>query len=131
MKDNALEAYAECRIVHAAPPERLRNMEAGAEAGCVRIWRSGMVCLSSPQQAIRLADGPGNDDPAEGRKRMLRELAERLDRHHAFAKGQFVVWKAGLKNKIRADCGEPAIVTGVYPSPIYDQGETLPRAFTS
>ena len=63
--------------------------------------------------AIRPADGPENDDPAEARKRMLDQFADRLDEHHAFAKGQFVVWKAGLKNKSRPDYGEPAIVTGV------------------
>ena|SRR5271157_4253060 len=73
--------------------------------------------------AIRLADGPASDDPAEARKRMLKELAGRLDQHHAFAKGQSVVWKAGLKHKVLPDYGEPAIVTGVYPSPIYDQTE--------
>src|SRR5271166_2338345 len=72
---------------------------------------------------LRVADEPGKDDPAEARKRMLKELAERLDQHHAFARGQFVVWKAGLKNKVRPDYGEPAIVTGVYPSPITDQSE--------
>ncbi len=54
---------------------------------------------------------------------MLKELARRLDEHHAFAKGEIVVWKAGLRNKARPDYGEPAIVTGVYPSPIYDQAE--------
>lgn len=70
--------------------------------------------------AIRLADGR---DPAEARRRMLRELAGRLDQHHVFAKGQFVVWKAGLKNKLKPDYGEPAIVTGVYPSPVFDQTE--------
>jgi len=73
--------------------------------------------------AIRLADGPENDDPAQARKRMLKELAQRLDQHHAFAKGEIVVWKAGLRNKARPDYGEPAIATGVYPSPIYDQTE--------
>ena len=49
--------------------------------------------------AIRLADERGGEDPAEARKRMLKQLADRLDEHHAFAKGQFVVWKAGLKNR--------------------------------
>jgi hypothetical protein len=73
--------------------------------------------------AIRLAEGPNTDDPAEARKRMLKQLAERLDEHHVFSKGQFVVWKAGLKNKYKPDYGEPAIVTGVYPTPIYDQTE--------
>ena len=71
--------------------------------------------------AIRLADG--SDDPLEARRRRLKALAGRLDEHHVFAKGQFVAWKAGLKNKAKPDYGEPAIVTGVYPSPIYDQSE--------
>ena len=73
--------------------------------------------------AIRLADRPESDDPAQARKRMLKELAERLDQHHVFAKGEIVVWKAGLKNRTKPDYGEPVIVTGVYPSPIYDQTE--------
>ena len=48
---------------------------------------------------LHLADGPQSDDPAEARKRTLRQLANRLDQHHDFAKGQFVAWKAGLKNR--------------------------------
>jgi len=71
--------------------------------------------------AIRLADG--NEDPAETRKRLLKQLAERLDERHDFRKGQIVVWKAGLKNKAKPDYGEPAIVTGVYPTPICDATE--------
>jgi len=73
--------------------------------------------------AIRLADGPAGEDPAAARKMRLRELARRLDEHHVFVKGQFVVWKAGLKNKVGPDYGEPAIVTAVYPSPIIDQSD--------
>ena len=71
---------------------------------------------------LHLAAGPG-PDPAEARKRTLKQLADRLDEHHAFAKGQFVVWKAGLKNKTCPDYGEPAIVTAVLPSPIADPSE--------
>jgi hypothetical protein len=73
--------------------------------------------------AIRLADGPGGEDPAEARKRMLKELADRLDEHHVFYKGQFVVWKAGLKNRKFPDYGEPCIVTHVLPAPIFDPSE--------
>ena len=73
---------------------------------------------------LHLADERGSEDPAEARKRMLKELADRLDQHHAFAKGQFVVWKAGLKNRKLPDYGEPAIVSGVLPSPNYDPSET-------
>ena len=72
---------------------------------------------------LRVADEQGTDDPAEVRKRMLRQLAERLDEHHAFAKGQFVAWKPGLKNKTSPDYGEPAIVTAVLPTPVFDQSE--------
>ncbi|HME83472.1 MAG TPA: hypothetical protein VKG91_02725 [Roseiarcus sp.] len=72
---------------------------------------------------LRVADEPGKDDPAEARKRMLKQLAERLDQHHAFAKGQFVAWKPGLKNKTSPDYGEPAIVTAVLPTPVFDQSE--------
>src|SRR5574337_776922 len=90
-----------------------------------RTKQSGRTRMSAttPFPAIRLADAPGTDDPAEARKRMLKALAGRLDEHHVFAKGQFVVWKAGLKNKVKPEYGEPAIVTGVYPSPIYDGSE--------
>ncbi len=73
---------------------------------------------------LRVADEPGTDDPAEVRKRMLKQLAERLDQHHAFAKGQFVVWKPGLKNRKFPDYGEPSIVTAVLPSPVFDPSET-------
>ena len=79
--------------------------------------------MSANTANFHLADGPGREDPTEARKRMLKQLADRLDEHHVFTKGQFVVWKAGLKNKSRPDYGEPAIVTGVYPTLIYDQSE--------
>jgi hypothetical protein len=75
-------------------------------------------------RVLHLAAGLELADPTEARKRMLKQLADRLDEHHVFPKGQFVVWKAGLKNKSHPDYGEPAIVTGVYPTPIYDRTET-------
>jgi hypothetical protein len=71
--------------------------------------------------ALHLTDG--GEDPAEARKRMLKQLADRLDEHHAFAKGQFVAWKPGLKNRKFPDYGEPAIVTAVLPAPVYDPDE--------
>jgi hypothetical protein len=74
--------------------------------------------------AIRLADGPESDDPGEARKRLLKQLAGRLDEHHDFHKGQFVAWKAGLKNRKFPDYGEPCIVTSVLPAPIFDPAES-------
>ncbi|MGJ0391154.1 MAG: hypothetical protein ACR650_00085 [Methylocystis sp.] len=73
--------------------------------------------------AIRLADGPRADTPAELQRRKLKELAERLDQFHSFSKGQFVKWKPGLKNRKTPDYGEPAIVTAVLPAPTFDLSE--------
>ncbi len=63
------------------------------------------------------------DTPTELHQHKLKELAERLDQFHRFAKGQFVKWKPGLKNRKFPDYGEPVIVTAVLPSPIFDPGE--------
>lgn len=53
---------------------------------------------------LRVADQPGTDDPTGVRKRILKQLADRLDQHHAFVKGQFVAWKPGLKNRKFPGC---------------------------
>jgi hypothetical protein len=50
--------------------------------------------------AIHLADSPQADTPAELRRRQLKELTDHMDQFHAFAKGQFVKWKSGLKNRM-------------------------------
>jgi hypothetical protein len=73
--------------------------------------------------AIRLADAPNIDSPAELHQYKLKELAGRMDQFHDFTKGQFVKWKAGLKNRKFPEYGEPAIVTAVLPSPTFDPGE--------
>ncbi len=73
--------------------------------------------------AIRLADAPNIASPIELHRHKLKELSERLDEDHSFTKGQFVKWKPGLKNRKFPDYGEPAIVTAVLPSPIFDPGE--------
>ena len=39
---------------------------------------------------------------------MLKQLADRLDEHHAFAKGQFVVWKAGSETGSSRTMANPA-----------------------
>jgi hypothetical protein len=73
--------------------------------------------------AIRLADTVNIDSPTELHRPKLKELSERLDQFHSFIKGQFVKWKPGLKNRKFPDYGEPAIVTAVLPSAIFDPGE--------
>jgi hypothetical protein len=69
--------------------------------------------LKPGQVGFHLADNPQADTPAELCRRKLKVLADRLDQFHAFAKGQFVRWKTGLKNRKFPDYGEPAIVTVV------------------
>ena len=73
--------------------------------------------------AIRLADVVNIDSPTELHRHKLKELSERLDQFHSFTKGQFVKWKPGLKNRVFPDYGEPAIVTALFPSAIFDPGE--------
>jgi hypothetical protein len=73
--------------------------------------------------AIRLAEGPQADTPAELCCRKLKELSDRLDQFDTLGKGQFVKWKSGLKNRKFPDYGEPAIVTAVLPCPVFDPSE--------
>ena len=73
--------------------------------------------------AIRLAETAKNDSPTELHQHKLKEFAGRMDQFHSFSKGQFVRWKPGLKNRKFPDYGEPAIVTAILPSPIFDPGE--------
>jgi hypothetical protein len=70
-----------------------------------------------------LAGDSGAIPPTELRRRKLKELADRLDQHHDFAKGQFVKWKSGLRNRRVLAYGEPAIVRAILPTPIFDPGE--------
>jgi len=72
---------------------------------------------------VRLADAPTGEPTADTHKRLLSELANRLDHHNIFAKGQFVRWKPGLKNRKFPDYGEPCIIMAVLPTPIFDTSE--------
>jgi hypothetical protein len=74
--------------------------------------------------SVHLVETSEQASPAKTEMRRLKELANRLDQHNAFTKGQFVVWKAGLKNRRTPEYGEPAIVTGVLPTPVFDPSET-------
>ena len=73
--------------------------------------------------AIHLLEVAKSDSPTKLHQYKLKELAERLDQFHSFTRGQFVKWKPGLKNRKFPDYGEPAIVTAVLPSAIFDPGE--------
>lgn len=50
---------------------------------------------------------------------LLKQLAARMDEQHSFAKGDFVRWKPGLRNRNFLDYDEPAIVAAVLPAPVF------------
>jgi hypothetical protein len=73
---------------------------------------------------IRLAATGGEGSPMEAMAAILKELAERLDVPNSFEKGQIVSWKPGLKNRMFPEYGEPAIVTSLLQTPVFDLSET-------
>ena len=74
-------------------------------------------------RTLHLAETPSADNPADARRKMLKELVDRIDQHNVFSKGQFVRWKPGLKNRKVPEYDEPAIVIGVLLPPILDPSE--------
>lgn len=79
---------------------------------------------ASTDFTMRLADFGEMLDPAVAQKNLLRELTERLDERHEFSKGQFVMWKAGLRNRKSPEYGEPVIVREVCSIPKFDPSES-------
>ena len=73
---------------------------------------------------LGLAATGGYGTPVQAMAAILKELAERLDVPNSFEKGQIVSWKPGLKNRMFPEDGEPAIVTSVLPTPVFDLTET-------
>jgi hypothetical protein len=51
----------------------------------------------------------------------LRSLSARFLTEYTFRKGDFVVWKEELKNKIRPAYNEPCVVIDILSTPIYDK----------
>ncbi len=73
---------------------------------------------------IRLATASDAPAPMQAMAAKLKALYDRLDAPSSFAKGQLVVWKPGLKNRMAPDYGEPAIVSAVLSAPVFDASET-------
>jgi hypothetical protein len=66
-----------------------------------------------------LSSGTENDPPTEHVRR-LSELANAMDKHHIFRRGQLVRWKAGLRNRVAPAYNEAAVVRQVLAVPVFD-----------
>jgi hypothetical protein len=77
---------------------------------------------------IGLSEDPSNplldDDPLDDLQgdpaALLRERFQALSRGQAFAPGDLVTWKAGMKNKRVPRYGQPAVVLEVLAQPLRD-----------
>lgn len=62
-----------------------------------------------------------NDQPRDATQRLTR-FYEQLMVRHIFKPGDLVTWKAGLRNKMLPDDGQPGIVIEVLAEPVPDAG---------
>ncbi len=53
----------------------------------------------------------------------LRTLYEAARQQHAFAPGDLVQWKDGLKNRLRPDYGQPAVVIELLAEPVFSTSD--------
>ncbi len=74
----------------------------------------------APFQIVPAETG-GN--PAADYADRLRELSKSMDRRHELRPGQFVRWKPGLRNRLRPEYNQPAIVRAILPAPVFDTSE--------
>lgn len=82
-----------------------------------------MTHLKAGPKAVQLLPSGANEEPAIEYGRRLAELADAMDTLHTFRKGQFVRWKAGLKNRASPAYNEPAVVREVLAAPVFDACE--------
>ena len=82
--------------------------------------------MSDPKdmhKPLRLLSSKTDGGPLAEHVRRLSELADALDKPHAFRKGQLVRWKAGLKNRAVPAYNEAALVREVLAAPVFDTCE--------
>lgn len=76
---------------------------------------------SPPKGAVvQLLHKNNTEEPTIEYQRRLIELSEAMDASHTFHKGQFVKWKAGLKNRKSPAYNETAIVRDVLTAPVFE-----------
>ena len=74
-------------------------------------------------KAVQLLPSGANEGPAAEYGRRLAELADAMDTAHTFRRGQFVRWKAGLKNRASPAYNDVAVVREVLAAPVFDACE--------
>lgn len=79
-----------------------------------------MTHPKSGHKAVQLLPSGANEGPAVEQGRRLAELADAMDTPHTFRKGQFVTWKAGLKNRASPAYNEVAVIREVLAAPVFD-----------
>lgn len=79
-------------------------------------------------KAVQLLSGNAPEGPAAEHRRRIAELAVAMDTSHTFHKGQFVKWKAGLKNRATPAYNEPVVVREFIAPPVYDTSEAARNA---
>jgi hypothetical protein len=80
------------------------------------------------QEARAILENRAGPEPQD-HPRLLLEAHERFQQRHAFAPGQLVRWKEGLKNKSRPGYGSPGVVMEVLATAIEDVSQTAGSAY--
>ena len=61
--------------------------------------------------------------PPQETAQILKTRFQALNITHTFQLGQLVQWKQGLKNRLRPESGQPAVVVEIFDAPIFDAHE--------
>lgn len=83
-----------------------------------------MAHFKDGNRMVRLVPTDAEREPTTEHKRRLTELVHAMDVKHTFRKGQFVRWKAGLRNRGMPAYNEPVVVRKVLVTPVLDMCET-------
>jgi hypothetical protein len=92
------------------------------------VTTSGRVATALPPEVVRAIQNLGKPktivpplSPSDTAA-ILRARAATFDVVHNFQRGDLVQWKAGMKNRIKPDLGQPAIVMEVLAEPLFHAG---------
>jgi len=72
---------------------------------------------------LQIVPAEAKGDPAADHVRRLTKLLDAMDEPQVFQKGQFVRWKADLRNRTLPAYDEPAVVREVLTQAVYDTCE--------